>query len=343
MHYIGLDVHKKQSTFCLLDENGRKMFTKTIHGTWGAVIDELSRQPKPFAICYEASTGYGYLHEQFCQIATQVAVAHPGHLRMIFRSKRKNDRTDAEKLAKLLYLDEVPQVYVPSGEIRAWRRMIEFRHRLVGDRTRVKNAIRALCRSNGIVSPKNLWSKPGLYWLGQQQWPDDMTALHRDMLLDRVITLDSQILRAEKVLDDKARNYVGPSILRSIPGVGPRTAEAMVAYVDEAQRFSNSKSSGCYFGMIPSQDASASSNHLGHITKQGPATVRKLLVEAAWQGKVKSPTIRAYYERIKRGDKERKKIAIVATAHYLARVMVAMLKNGELWHEDASVARQKLS
>ena len=87
--------------------------------------------------------------------------------------------------------------------------------------------------------------------------------------------------------------------------------------------------------MIPCQDASAGSNRLGHITHQGPATARKYLVEAAWQGVYRSPTIRAYFERLLHGRKERRKIALVATAHYLVRCMHAMLVSNRPWQEAA--------
>jgi len=156
-----------------LDENGRKLRTRTVRGHWNTVLREIGRIKRPFSICFEAGTGYGYLHQRLSTMARRVAAAHPGHLRLIFRSKRKNDRVDAEKLAKLLFLDEVPPVWVPSVEVR---------------------------------------------------------------------------------------------------------------------------SVGCYFGMIPCQDSSAGKNRLGHITRQGPPTVRKLLVEAARQGIRRSPVIRAYFE-----------------------------------------------
>ena len=71
-------------------------------------------------------------------------MAHPGQLRLIFRSKKKNDRADAEKLAKLLFLGEVPTVYVPSQDVRAWRQLVEYRRRLIAKRTRTKNALRAI-------------------------------------------------------------------------------------------------------------------------------------------------------------------------------------------------------
>ena len=109
-----------------------------------------------------------------------------------------------------------------------------------------------------------------------------------------------------------------------------------MAYVDDPHRFGNSKSIGSYFGIVPSQDQSAGKNHLGRISRQGPPTVRKLLTEASWQAIRRSEQIRAYYERIKRGDPERNKIALVATAHYLLRVMLAMLKTGEVWRSSAA-------
>lgn len=90
---------------------------------------------------------------------------------------------------------------------------------------------------------------------------------------------------------------------------------------------------GAYFGLVPCQDASADVNRLGHITRQGPATVRKLLVEAAWQGIRHSATLRGYYLRIGQNKPTRRRIALVATAHHLLRVMHAMLKSGEVWRE----------
>ena len=105
-------------------------------------------------------------------------------------------------------------------------------------------------------------------------------------------------------------------------------------YIDNPGRFHSNKAIGCYFGLIPKQDASGRSNRLGHITREGPSSVRCLLVEAAWQGIRRCPRIREVYERIMRGDKERKKIALVATAHYLLRAMLAMLQTGEVWRES---------
>jgi len=336
MWFVGLDVHQRSSAVCILDRNGKVVKRVQIRGHASKVVELLQGLRRRFAVCYEASCGYGWLYDRLRRVAARVVVAHPGQLRLIFRSKKKNDRMDAEKLAKLLFLDEVPTVYVPSVEVRSWRNLIEFRHRLVGKRTRVKNGLRSLLRGHGLValSGRRLWAAKGRAWLAEVEFPTSQAALQRDLLLDELTSYDAQLARVENELNAIAREHPGVYLLRTIPGVGPRTAEAVLAYIDDAKRFSQNKKIGSYFGLVPCQDQSAGLNRLGHITRQGPATVRKVLTEAAWQGIRRSEHIRAYFERIQREDRNRRKIALVATAHYLARVMQSMLCTGEVWRWD---------
>ena len=180
MRYVGVDVHLRQSTICVLDQRGRKVLSRTVRGQFSAVIDELRNIGGPMSVCFEASTGYGIHYERLHNVARRVVVAHPGQLRLIFRSKRKNDRVDAEKLAKLLFLDEVPTVHVHSSEVRSWRRLINHRHTLVSERVRVRNNLRAMLRTHGIDA-KGLWRPKGLSWLESVELPSEMDAVQRDL------------------------------------------------------------------------------------------------------------------------------------------------------------------
>ena len=155
------------------------------------------------------------------------------------------------------------------------------------------------------------------------------------MLLEELATLQRQVKRLTKALNAIGRKDPGVMVLRTIPGVGPRTAETIVAYVDDPQRFGRVRQAGAYFGLVPCQDASAGTNRLGHITRQGPATARKLLVEAAWQVIRRCPRTRQRFERIAGNNRDRRKIAVVAVAHHLARCMVRMLQTGEAWRPAA--------
>lgn len=334
MFYVGMDVHLRHTEMCILDSNGRVVKRRRVTGSWREVLPVLREVGGPCSVCYEASCGYGPLFDALKPLVARVAVAHPGRLRLIFGSKRKNDKVDAKKLAMLLMLDTLPEVHVPSSEVRDWRTLIEFRGRLIAKRVRVKNQLRALLRGQGLAlaSGKRLWTRKGLSELAGLELPG-MVAVQRDLLLEEKSSLQAQLDRVTGELNAIGRRSPAVHLLQTIPGVGPRTAEAVAAYIDDPRRFSKNRQVGVYLGLVPCQDQSGGKNRLGHITREGPATVRKLLTQAAWQGVLRSPRIRATFERIQRDDPKRKKIALVATTHYLARVMQAMLRTGEVWSE----------
>jgi transposase len=231
-------------------------------------------------------------------------------------------------------------VHVPSGEVRTWRELITCRGRVIAKRTRAKNSVRTLLRCAGVVPPGRpaLWTKKGLEWLRRLELPTASQRLRRDLLLEEIEALTNQVRRIEHALNLQAGRSPAVARLRSIPGVGARTAEAVAAFIDDPHRFWDAKAVGRYLGLVPSQDQSGDRNRLGHITREGPAVVRQLLAEATWQALRRSPTVRAYFERVGRGDPQRKKIALVATAHYLVRVMWALLKRGTDWEEGLDPA-----
>src|SRR5215831_12619034 len=339
MLYVGLDIHIKHIALCVLSQTGQVVQRARVRGL-AEMLAILKALPDCFAVCYEASCGYGHYHDLLQPLAARVLVAHPGRLRLIFRSRDKNDRKDAERLAKLLYLGEAPAVHVPSPDVRTWRELINCRGQVIAKRTRAKNALRALLRGAGVVPPRHpdLWTKAGLAWLRRLGLPMVSQQVRRDLLLEEVEALSRQVRRIEQQLGRRARQLPAVARLRSIPGVGIRTAEAVAAFVDDPDRFRSAKAVGRYFGLVPCQDQSGDKNRLGHITREGAPVVRQLLAEAAWQARRRSPTVRAYFERVQRGDPQRKKIELVATAHYLVRVMWSMLKHGMAWEENPARA-----
>src|SRR5919201_415091 len=224
MLYVGLDIHTKHIALCVLNETGQVVRRARVRG-----IEEMLRLlkglPDRFEVCYEAGCGYGHYHDLLAPLAARVLVAHPGQLRLIFRSKNKNDRNDAERLAKLLYLGETPTVHVPSLEVRTWRELINCRSQVIAKRTRAKNTVRALLRSAGITPPKHpgLWTKKGLAWLRQLALPTASQQLRRDLLLEEIEGLIRQVRRGEQQLNRQAQQTPAVARLRTIPGVGIRT------------------------------------------------------------------------------------------------------------------------
>jgi transposase len=340
MFHVGLDIHANRIAICALDEKGQVVHRSQVRSIQN-LVRVLTGLPDRFEVCYEARCGYGHFHDLLRPLATRVVVAHPGQLRLIFHSKHKNDRNDAERLAKLLRLGEAPAVHVPSLEVRTWRELINCRSQVIAKRTRAKNTARALLRSAGVTPPKHpgLWTKKGLAWLRQRELPTASQQLRRDLLLEEIEGLMRQGRRVEQQLNRQAQQTPAVAQLRSIPGVGIRTAEAVAAFIDDPQRFPNAKPVGSYCGLVPCQDQSGDKNRLGHSTRAGAPVVRQLVAEAAWQAQRRSPTVRAYFERAQREDPQRQKIALVATAHYLVRVLWALLKRGTVWQENPALAK----
>lgn len=117
------------------------------------MMQVLKGLPDRFEVCCEASGGYGHYHDLLHPLASRVLVAHPGQLRLIFRSKDKSDPKDSERLAKLLYYGKMPTVHVPSLDVRTWCELINCRTQVIGKRTRAKNTVRDLLRSAGTPPP----------------------------------------------------------------------------------------------------------------------------------------------------------------------------------------------
>jgi transposase len=136
--------------------------------------------------------------------------------------------------------------------------------------------------------------------------------------------------QAEAKLDALAEADAGVRLLETVPGVGPRTAETVVAYLGEARRFRSGKQVSAYGGLVPRQYQSGESDRRGRITRRGPALLRKLLVECAWVMLRYNAWARAVYRRLSRG-KARKKQAIVALARKLLVRCWAMLRDGKPW------------
>ena len=122
--------------------------------------------------------------------------------------------------------------------------------------------------------------------------------------------------------------------LQTIPGVGPRLAETVVAFLDDPRRFQNSKHVGSYAGLTPKQYQSGQMERQGRISGQGNNLLRRLLVEACWTSLRYNPWARDTYNRLLRGSPSRKKIAITALARKLVVKCWAMLRDEEDWKYD---------
>jgi transposase len=334
MIFVGMDVHYKMTSCCLFDPSlpaerqYRNVTCETTAKSIGEVLLPLGRDCK---VAFEVGTQTQWIASIVRPLAREVQVANPSRIPWLFRDGRKNDRLDARKLAILLYMDQLPKVHLPSQEVSHWRSLINHRRSLVQQRTAIKLRVRALLRGRGLrYAKRNLWARAGLLWV-QAMVTDDVGLLIAESLLLELQGKQAQILAVEKRLEQIARQHPGVDVLQSIPGIGPRTAEAIVAYADDVRRFARGRRFASYFGLTPTEDTSAGVVRRGHISKRGPSVVRWLLVEATHQVVRSCPAFAAFFARVHRGDKNRRKKAIVATARKILTVVFGMLRDGTLF------------
>lgn len=330
MIYIGMDVHQVSTTFCLFDpakEQAGRYRTVTRPTTAEAIGEVLAPFERRCQVVFEVGTQAQWIAQIVRPLAGEVQVANASRMPWLFRDGRKNDKLDARKLATLLYLKQIPTVHLPPADISAWRALINHRRTLVKRRTILKNQIRSIVRAFGYRCPhKSCWTRIGQVWLLSLTF-DAARAWMVQSLLEEVRLANERIADLEKQLDAIAETQSNVALLRTIPGIGPRTAEAIVAYADGVERFPNRKHFTSYFGMTPTEDSSGLVRRYGHISKRGPSVVRWLVGEAAHQVIARCPALRRFFDRIHRGKKDRYKKAVVATGRKVLSVCYGMMRD----------------
>ena len=274
---LAIDLGKFKSVACRYDAATGEHAFETI-ATTPAAVHDLLIETAPSMLVIEACSACGWIRDLAESLSIDVRVANVlGEAWRWRRVKRKTDRDDAMKLAKLAASDQLPTVHVPALAVRQHRSLIRHRHALIDRRTGIKNTIRSLLDAQGLSMPTRSrgWtiesikelkalSRPLSACDGHTLWRGQLDLELR--LLGAVSTL---IKEADKRLDQLASQDERVTRLRTIPQVGKRLAELVVSTLDDARRFRTARQVSAYAGLVPKQYQSGQMNRLGRITGQG--------------------------------------------------------------------------
>jgi transposase len=339
MKILALDLGKFKTVACVYDAaSGAHRFQAI--STTPAALQQLVQAVKPDRVVIEVCNIAGWVCDLLRALGVEVQVANTSDDAWRWRKvKKKNDRSDALKAAQLSAVNQLRAVHIPRLEVRQWRALIAFRQQLVKRRGQIKNHIRDLLLSEGQLLPRGekCWTQVGLAHLEALARPLSEVGMHElwrgqlDIELRQLRALQEQIAVVAAKLDALAASDARVALLRTVPGVGPRLSEAIVALLDQPQRFRKAREVSAYVGMVPKELDSGETRRRGPITKHGSRLVRSLLVEVAWAGLRYNSWVRQTYERISGGKKSRRKIAIVAVGRRLLVRCWAMLRDGSRW------------
>ena len=266
---------------------------------------------------------------------------HASSFPAIWRSKKKTDRIDAERMCQALRAGGLPErVKLAGKEEERLRNLVTERELRLKSIQMQVNRVRGLARGRGVELP--VWNRAknqGDWWEKVEGLfkEEDRGAVRRSY---RTVLTEMQGLEELKEEIEEQVRRAGHEervrFLESVPGIGPVISRAVVAYLGDGQRFKNGRKFGAYNGMTPSVDQTGIRQaQLGHITRQGPSVLRRLFVQAA-QCALRCQAFQRtrWWEWFQRLQRRRgRKIAIVALGRKLAQVCYAMVREGEKWDE----------
>ena len=348
MTILAIDLGKYNSVACYYDSANQSSRFRTLRTTPAEVQQLLLREPVTLVVI-EAGSSSGWIADLCESLNITVAVANTSGEAWKWKNvKRKTDKDDACKLAKLAAMGELPTVPMPPKSVREWKRLIHFRKRLVGERVRAQNRIRAVLVSEGLPAPmgSKAWTELGLAGLAalarplSECEPGQLWRGELHLLLERYQALVSHVELVESKLDALAGADARVALLETIPGVGTRTAEVVVSHLNDATRFRSADEVSAYAGMVPQQYQSGASDRRGRCTRRGPALLRSALVEAAWCCLRYNPWAQKHWKRLTETNGVSRKKAAVALGRKLLVRCWGMLKSGQRWKnpEGLSVA-----
>jgi transposase len=286
---------------------------------------DLHNKPVQVRVGMEASGHSRWFERLLEELGFELWIGDPAEISTKRVRKQKTDRQDAQLLLQLLIEGRFRRIWVPSWENRNVRQLLWHRHRLVQMRTRVVNQLHAVALNEGLRRKKALWRGPGraqLESLALAPW----ASRRRQDLLELLDRLEPAIAELTAAVEQEAKRRPEALRLMTHPGVGAITALAFVLIIGEPERFQNGKKLSSYLGLVPAEESSGQRRRLGHISKQGNALLRFLLVEAAQAAARSDAEWRRQFVRL--AMRRERPIAKVAMARKLAVRLLWMWRDG---------------
>ena len=346
---VGLDLGDRNSDYCILDEDGEVLIRGTLATTTVALDRVFGKMPAS-RIAMEVGTHSPWVSRRLKALGHEVIVANPRNVAWITQSRKKDDRIDAEKLARLARVDVKLLSPVQHRGEQGQRDLMVIRARagLVEARTQLINAVRGLVKSVGERLEGCDSEKVGTEMAGKLS---EATAQAVKPLLESIEKISEQIAGYEKQLEKMKERYPETELLTAVYGVGTLVALTFVLTIEDAKRFSKSRDVGAYLGMVPSRRESGEREPELRITKEGDRHLRWMLVQSAhcilrkggpdsdlrrWGLKqldpvAPSPHMAGNNQGKQKTGKNRKKRVLVAVARRLAVLLHHLWSNGEVY------------
>mgnify|MGYP003580444952 CR=1 FL=1 len=336
MIYGAIDLHMRYSQIRIVDAEGRAVRERRVVTTAERLVAAFA-EVGPLRILLESGTESEWVAQTLEAAGHEVIVADPNFAPMYgeVRRKVKTDTRDVAALAEANRRGWYRCAHRTSAEPRARREILRARRQLVAMRTGTISLVRSLLRQSGyrvgtggseafVARLDRLTVPPALR--------EAIAPLRRTLT-----TLTTEIVALDQHLTVVAAADPIVQRLQTVPGVGPVVALTFRAFIDDVQRFASAARVSAAVGLVPREASSAERQHRGHVTKAGPRELRSLLVQAAWVAwrSCRRGPLRQWTDHL--AARRGKRIAVVALARRLSRILFAIWRDGTVF-EGSRVA-----
>ncbi|MEQ1830609.1 MAG: IS110 family transposase, partial [Pirellula sp.] len=344
MIILALDLGKFNTMCCIFNSETRKHeFINAV--TERNYLTTLLKKTKCNLVVMEACGPSGWINDLAISLGHKTLVCSTNEDAWKWSNvKRKTHKDDAFKLARMAAMGELKAVHMPSKEHREFRSLVKYRKTIDNRITKMKCTIRAWFVNHGITidSGEKAWNTGRVHINSfrkslDQCSPDELWKAELDIELTQLDASAVHLQVVTKKLEEIGKKDPRIQRVMTIPGVGPRTAEILVACIDDAKRFASGREVSAYFGLVPRQYQSGETDRNGRITKRGNPLARTILVECAWASLRYNPWAKAIYERISGKQKTRRKKAAIALARKIAVIAWALLRDEKDWEPKRMV------
>jgi transposase len=280
--YVGLDVSRKETSVCIVDEQGRLMFEGKVKSTPGALADLIHRRaPQAERIGFETGAMASWLWHELRRVGLPVVCIDARHAHAALSVRiNKSDKNDARGLAELIRIGWHREVAVKSEESQKIRAVLVARARLVSIRRDIENQVRSMLKEYGLLFSRAIGAP------FRQQVVELMDVSHPlRAVVESLLSIHERVAEEQARLDEdvrrRARDDETVRRLMSVPGVGVVTALTFRHTIDDPSRFSSASKVGAYLGLTPRRKQSGETDITGKISRWGDRLLRTYLFEAA--------------------------------------------------------------
>jgi transposase len=331
---IGLDLGDRSSQYCVLDGAGEVQAERSVATTRQGLSQAFGKMP-PSRIALEVGTHSPWASRWLQSLGHEVIVANARRVRIISESSRKDDRMDAQILARLARVD--PALLYPirhrGEQAQQHLARIKARAGLVDGRTALVNTARGLTKSFGERMGKCDADQMGVEKI--EGLPAGVQSALQPLL--RVVEVMTEQIRGydQELAEIARKEYPETALLEQISGVGLLIALTFILTLDDATRFRYSRDVGCFLGLRPKRHESGESQPQLGITKEGDVYLRRLLVQGAHYilgARGPDSDLKRWGQKLAgQGDKRAKRRAVVAVARKLAILLHHLWVSGEVY------------